>query len=639
MESTLFEYKFNNLNDEHPKSDNVAGLNIQLMNHQKTAIYHAEILERNNGFTIYTDEPYTHELFRDDDICPNRHIFTNFGILACKVGSGKSFVSLAIIIKNPFLNFNRTVSDRKNDLCFSFKKVNTENYSVPTNIILVPHNLFNQWKGYITNNTSLDTIYISSNKEFIKIADKMREYESIMNNLKASEENPEQKESSDYKSKLEKSKILLKEITLNKVYLISHKIWNQFAKCWYVNINKKISRIFIDEVHSLDLPNSHKIKANFIWFITSSLVDLSNHRNKGFILDSINSYYCTDKKIRDYVVIKNNDEYVDSSLRLPQPILNTIICRSSVILNIFQGIINQDVKNMLLAEDIQGVVNYLGLTQCSETDIINVLCENMEKELENAKINLKAKMIMNYHTEQSKQEAIDKINDKIASIEQKIENVRQRITENNMDPILHMDIENPVITFCCKNKFDLESITSYYDFNCKKYGKVDCPLCREKLDMSKLVFFSNKKEELKESVKPTGFISEEHSKIENLEHLLKNKIPINKKILIFSEHEGNFTTISQSFNNSGRTNLSPVKGSIGHITSLIEKYNSGEIPNLFLNAKYCGSGLNMEKTDVIIIMHKMTEDNIKQVIGRGNRIGRNGALEVYFLYSKNETNY
>jgi SNF2 family DNA or RNA helicase len=134
----------------------------------------------------------------------------------------------------------------------------------------------------------------------------------------------------------------------------------------------------------------------------------------------------------------------------------------------------------------------------------------------------------------------------------------------------------------------------------------------------------------------TSWVSEEHTKIENLERILCNEIPKDKKILIFSEHEGNFDCYTKAFAKSGRNSLSAVKGSISHITNLLGKFNSGEIPCLFLNAKYCGSGLNLEKTDIVIIMHKMTQDNIKQVIGRAQRIGRQGQLEVFFLYAENE---
>jgi len=608
----LIGYKLCELDDSYPKCENIPELKIALMNHQKTSIYHAEMIERNEGIRIEYKEPeYSAFYSKDEDIEPYRNVYFNFGIIACKVGSGKSFVALAIIIRNPILNFNRMVSSHYNSGCFSFKKVNTLNYTVSTNIILVPHNLFHQWQEYLTKVTSLDVIYISSKVTFDKYA------------LNAS--NSENFES----------------LTTNKVYLISAKQWNNFAEIWNTYIKKKASRIFVDEVHSINLPNSIRIKANFLWFITSSVNDISNHRNYGFIRDTIENYNMLDGQLCNFTKIKNKDDYIDSSLRLLPSLERVIKCRSSIILNIFDGIINQEVKDMLLAEDIQGVVNYLGITSVNNQDIVNVICSNMEKDLENAKLMYRAKEQMHYLNDQAKSESLQKAQEKITAIEAKISGVKQRIIESNIDPIMFVEIENPVITACCNNKFDLESITNYYDFQLKNTGRsigINCPLCRKPLDLKKLIYIGESKRGKKEGgeTSVTSWISEEHTKIENLEKLLCDEITKDKRILIFSEHEGNFDCYSKAFAKSGRNNLSAVKGSICHISNLLGKFNSGEIPCLFLNAKYCGSGLNLEKTDIVIIMHKMSQDNIKQVIGRAQRIGRQGQLEVFFLYAENE---
>jgi hypothetical protein len=608
----LIGYKLCELDDSHPKCDNVPELNINLMNHQKTSIFHAEMIERNEGIRIEYSEPeYSSFYSRDEDIDKYRNIYFNFGIISCKVGSGKSFVALAIIIRNPLLNFHRMVSSHFNSNCFSFKKVNTKNFTVSTNIILVPHNLFHQWQEYLMKTTKLDVIYISSKITFDKYALSASNSENI------------------------------EELTTNKVYLISAKQWNNFADIWNSKIKKKASRIFVDEVHSINLPNSIRIKSNFLWFITSSVNDITNHRNYGFIRDTIDNYNILNGQMSNFIKIKNKDDYIDSSLKLLPSRERIIKCRSSIILNIFEGIINQEVKDMLLAEDIQGVVNYLGITSINNQDIVNVICSNMEKDLENAKLMYRAKEQMHYLNEQAKMEALQKAQEKITSIEAKISGVKQRIIESNIDPIMFIEIENPVITACCNNKFDLESITNYYDFQLKQTGRsvgINCPLCRKPLDLKKLMYIGESKtNKIGGGIgEVTSWISEEHTKIENLEKILCDEIPKDKKILIFSEHEGNFDCYLKAFSKSGRNNLSAVKGSISHITNLLGKFNSGEIPNLFLNAKYCGSGLNLEKTDVVIIMHKMSQDNIKQVIGRAQRIGRQGQLDVYFLFAENE---
>lgn len=625
----MLSYKFNILDDSHPKVEEVPGLNIELMNHQKTSLYHCEILEKNQALIVpwEEDQSYYHYSYREVDIEPTREIYFQFGIIACKVGAGKSFVCLSLILRHPLLNFNRLLSAERNSLCYSFKKISTNNYTVPTNTILVPHNLFNQWKTYITTRTNLQAYFISTNKDFAPILQKMEQYKVCMDDI--------HKKINVDQNTTDASR-LLEELTYNKVYLVSNKIWNIFADEWRKKINKKISRIFIDEVHSINLPNSTRIACNFIWFITSSIQDLSKHHNLGFIRDTIESYHSLGQ-YQNYVVIKNKDDYVDASLQLEVPMEHTIKCKASVLLNIFDGIITQSVREMLLAEDYQGVIEQMGLKEASTENLISVLCANLQSGLQNAKLKYEAKQKMHYVNEAAKASALEKAREKIAVFDEKIECVKQRIMASNIDPIMHTDIENPVITDCCKNKFDLESITSYYDFQFKKNSNVNCPMCRQPLYLKKLVYLGQiERKPVEAAAAPEGYVFEEHTKMENLEHLLKNVIPLDKRVLIFSEHEGNLQEIADVFTKAGRPHLSPLKGTINHISNLIKEYNEGIIPNLFLNAKYCGSGLNLEKTDIIIIMHKMTKDNIGQVIGRGNRIGRVGRLEVYFLYAQNE---
>jgi hypothetical protein len=136
----------------------------------------------------------------------------------------------------------------------------------------------------------------------------------------------------------------------------------------------------------------------------------------------------------------------------------------------------------------------------------------------------------------------------------KISGVKQRIIESNIDPIMFVEIDNPVITACCNNKFDLESITNYYDFQLKQTGRstgINCPLCRKPLDLKKLMYIGESKGGKTGGAVAASWISEEHTKIENLEKILCNEIAKEKKILIFSEHEGNFDCYSKAFAKSG----------------------------------------------------------------------------------------
>ena len=593
-------YDLKNLDDTHPKENNVDGLKIQLMNHQRTALHHCLMIESNEGILI--NETY---------------YFSTFGILACKVGSGKSFVVLAIIMKKPIVNYNRISNGYGGGVIThsSFRKINTSHNTVSANIILIPHNLLSQWSGYISKYTNLRFCSIHSTKDCGIFREKVKKY--------------------THEADAQNSRLLLSELTENIVYLVTNKCWNLFALTWNNEIRKNVSRIFVDEVHAINIPNSIKVPANFVWFISSSLNDMFRHSNNGFIKDYINiwSYYSS----LNHNVIKNNDEYIDSSIQLESPHTSMIRCKTSRLLNIFSGIITDEVRSMLLAEDVEGVISTLGIPTVSESNIIQVLCKNLQNDLENLRLIHETKKIMIYATEQMKEESITKSQEKIDKINEKIMDVQKRIRECDIDPIMLIDIVKPVITGCCNNKFDLESITAHYSHQEKNHLPIVCPLCRAPLDLKKLLYVGEfKGDKAPKKKEPTEWVSLEHTKIENLEHLLRTQIEPAKRILIFSEFEGNVAMLGEAFRNGGRSDLYPLKGSIGHITNLIEQYNRGDIRSLFLNATYCGSGLNLEKTDVVIIMHKMSQDNMNQVVGRAQRLGRTGKLDIYCLYAENE---
>ena len=82
--------------------------------------------------------------------------------------------------------------------------------------------------------------------------------------------------------------------------------------------------------------------------------------------------------------------------------------------------------------------------------------------------------------------------------------------------------------------------------------------------------------------------------------------------------------------------FSLLKGSTGQVTNIIQDYKDNKFKVLLLNAKYFGSGLNLQMTSDIILYHRMDEELEKQIIGRGQRLGREGTLRVHYLCHKNE---
>jgi hypothetical protein len=133
--------------------------------------------------------------------------------------------------------------------------------------------------------------------------------------------------------------------------------------------------------------------------------------------------------------------------------------------------------------------------------------------------------------------------------------------------------------------------------------------------------------------------SESFSKYDNMDKIfeLNNNNPI-KKYLIFSEYDNSFNYKITNILDKWGLKYKSIQGTSTTITKNIEKYKNEDVNVLLLNSRYFGSGLNLENTSDIIIIHKMAADIEMQIIGRAQRYGRINELRVWKLYYKNEIN-
>jgi len=99
------------------------------------------------------------------------NVKTDFGVICDKVGSGKSFVILGLILNNKYLKDTFIIPHtdyvsydyRNNIQCY----ITNKNY-LTVNLLFVPHTIFNQWKEYISKNTSLNFYAIKTIRNFVK---------------------------------------------------------------------------------------------------------------------------------------------------------------------------------------------------------------------------------------------------------------------------------------------------------------------------------------------------------------------------------------------------------------------------------------------------------------------------------------
>lgn len=438
-------------------------------------------------------------------------------------------------------------------------------------------------------------------------------------------------------------------------------------------------RVFIDEANSIKIPRFPYIYGKFNWFITSSVEDLlfpngrssfnkintTGIKGTGFIKQTFidNSNKNLVNFIQD-IYLKNEDEYVKQSFNIPEPEKKIIKCYTPPELKVLSSVALPEIINALNAGDINTAIKFCGCKELDENNLIEKVLENFNNEFKNKKNiyddKIKKQSIfdnleefiernsfngylenyvfkldtkgLGYYIDKATvtlrknnlkksiklyDEQVKQINGKIDSLKCRISNVSEKTC-----PICTQKVSNPSMTPCCKNIFCFECIMMSAHYSKKNL----CPLCRTKIDIKTITNITSNiipSENDEEQKLPT--------KIESLMNIIKNK----GKYLVFSEYENSFNKIIDQFNQHNIT-WQKLCGSSDVIKNIITKFKDGRINVLLLNAKYFGSGLNLQMTSDIILFHRMSDDLEKQIIGRGQRPGRTSPLKIHYLCYENE---
>jgi hypothetical protein len=256
---------YNNLDNTSPKIIQDDKIKIKLKEHQKTAIY-AMLKFENDGLISFTRNAYIQNYHIYDESEVNRYnhyysvyrqnelnlkfkemkfeIETNYGILADKVGSGKTFETMGLIAYGQIpKERDRIISSS----IFTVTKYKDTQKAIKTNLIIVPHNIITQWETTFEYSTLLT--YVISKKTDI---DHLEFEENIFDVEKPSED-------ADYNE--------TNCVPYYDCIIVSSTMFDIFYAKF---INIKWARIIIDEIVSIKLPTNLEFKCNFIWFLTAT---------------------------------------------------------------------------------------------------------------------------------------------------------------------------------------------------------------------------------------------------------------------------------------------------------------------------------------------------------------------------------
>jgi hypothetical protein len=611
----------NSLTEDSPHVEIPDGsLNIPLHSHQKAVIAKME----------KTEQEYTYGTGGENSI------FSNYGILGDSVGVGKSHMILAHIIRLrtlPPLNEYKNIHPGSSTNFFSIRTRTYGEEEEAGCLIIVPHTLFRQWVGYVKQ-TNLKSFCIARASQILD--------EDSMTNIMGA------------------------EVTVISSTLLKGLVQRINALRW--------KRIFIDEADTIHLPRIYKTDLNtrFMWLITASWINLmylimSQYFDKNYINTMVlnegaqysylkpyfhcreishGTYYAEHIRVRSHgffrdivstnhpsrarLVIRCSDEYVKKSILLPPLIRTTILCRTPVSHQIIQDAVSQNIQQMLHAGDTASALDELGVKGQDTKTLIEAVTANLNKELTRLEKTYSFKESLEYFTPQAKEAALKSLKEKIDRSKESIKAVAERIKnfETEMCPICYEEPSDHLVTPCCSRVFCAACLLLSMATN------PQCPLCRGDIHPSmctKLIL----KPTVNEIVDNTT-IAELPKKHEALLAVLQENPK--GKFLIFSRYDNPFESIESAVESLG-IKVRQLKGNKDAVAATLRGFESGAVGCLLLNSRFAGSGLNITAATHVILLHAMTHEEEKQILGRAHRFGRTNSLNFVKLLHNGEGSY
>jgi hypothetical protein len=613
----------NSLKEDSPSVEPPEGsLKLPLHLHQKIALNRMEVLE--------------HGLTNGLDIA-NERMFSNYAILGDSVGAGKSLMVLGHIARLSQIHTiqnNNSILPSSSSNIFSIVKKPYSDLSEAGSLIIVPHTLFRQWADYITKQTNLKHFCIARVSQI--------EDDEFFRNLFAAD-----------------------------VVLIS----NTIVKSFLPKIHKsgvRWKRIFIDEADTIHIASTNIMPpARFYWFITASWLNLvyihhslyldrqyidNNIFNSGTLYPHLQDhfksrinkdvYYIMEAfNIRSYsflkdiitmshinrsnIIVSCSKELIEKSISLPPLHRQIVWCRSSITNQIINQAVSTDIQQMLHAGDTTAALESLGVKGQDTKTLIEAVTLSVKKELVRLQKTYAFKESMEYSTPQAKELALKSLTEKIQKTEASIKGIEERIQNfaTEVCPICYEEPNDHLITPCCSRIFCATCLLLSLARN------PDCPLCRTGIHPSRCTKLLVKDKEGTNTIEDVDPLPKKHDAL--LKLLADNP---KGRFLIFSRYDNPFNAIEKSVEDLG-IKVRSLKGSKDTISATLRAFDSGDLRCLLLNSQFAGAGLNITSATHVILLHAMTHEEEKQILGRSYRLGRKGPLNFIKLLNKDEDNY
>jgi len=577
----------------------------------------------------------------------NSLTYTNYGVIGDEVGSGKSLSVLAFIAykkNNPTTITMNTLYPYSKSNFFTICKNDFTNNQKSPSLIVVPHTIYRQWQEYCKKQTTLNVFYAKSSRELAPY-----HTADLSGNI-------------EFKKKFMDCDIVL---VSNTLYQEVQTIATKYSMSW--------NSVFIDEADSIYISGGNSQPSTpFTWFITATwpnflvngtyirpaLLDYYQVHQENFSEElgnwlraelGITSYSNTvsgrvswfrvrsTNWLRDFFsshilrgmnLIHCSAPFLIESQKMPGITEETLLCDQPASHRAVLTLVAPNIQNMIHAGNIEGALAELGVSTDTPMNLVEAATYEREKELEKLKKTLAFKQGLDYATPASKEMALTNLKTKIASVEEQLKVFRDRLTASTTEdcPICYEDPKqnSGTLTPCCHRIFCGECILNSLT------RRLSCPLCRAPVQINQLVrLVDEKKKKVKKEIAPKLL-----SKSKQLMKFLTENP--DARVLVFSRYENPFVSLERDCETNGVT-YHTLRGNKDVIANTVKSFEAGEKRVLFLPTQSAGAGLNLVSATHVVLLHAMTPEEEKQVVGRAYRLGRQSVLKVVRLLHEGET--
>jgi len=620
--SVLNEAYKGSLTSDATQATQPTEIRVPLRAHQK-AILHS-MVERENQLSVGMD------------LCGAK-IYSRFSFLGDGVGVGKSLMVLGHIAQlktKPTLSLIPQLDVNSTSQLYSLRSSNyAHDLSDAACLIVVPHTLYRQWQTYIKDQTSLTCLGVQTKAVLAaeNISQRMKDVDVVLvsNTLYGPVQDIAYANHLIWKRAFfdESDTIHIPSTRARAITRFTWLISASWSNLLYPNTTQYITNSYLATI-----PNNptldEALKKELLQLRNQSTSNTAYVYMRYFIVSStfFRDFVGTNNPFRGNLVLRCRDEFVRESITLPPISIRNILCRTSVMHQVVAHAIPADVRALLHAGDIKGALDNLGVKPEEPVSLITAVTENRIKELNRLRLTYNFKSSLEYATPQAKEQALKSLKERMDSLEEQIKGLRERIENYKTEicPICFDEPQTPTLTPCCHRIFCGSCILT------SMTRTTTCPLCRTPIQASGLRNVATGPlvvEEVK---------SDEPQPLKKTEQLLQLlKANPTGKFLIFSRYDNPFIQLSHEIE-AMKLTVKLVKGNKDVIAQTLKSFQKGDTNVLLLNSIQAGAGLNITAATHVILLHAMTHEEEKQILGRAYRLGRTEPLEVVRLLHPDE---